>query len=319
MRTSGAVVTRVFDCFTFSTELDLLEFRLRYLSEVVDHFVLVEAPRTFSGLDKPLLFADQQDRFAPWRSRITHVVVDDLPAPEPDRWVPEHFQRNAIVRGLTDAEPDDVVLVTDVDEIPDAAVVGRLAAELDGTTMLAMRTCYLRANWIAPQLWPLSRATRMSRLGRPNDLRLAPTLTQVADAGTHFSYLMDVADIDRKLGWFAHDELDDPMTRSHAYQSAMSSAAVFAGHGMALEVAQPDQLDAVQQALLAERPDFFDFRRRPPGVQQLGLAWWRVRQSSRLDLPPGAVHLGDRTLARLGTAALRATRRPAPDRAPDPT
>ena len=97
---------RIFDCFTFSNELDLLEFRLDLLSPVVDQFVIVEAPRTHSGLEKPLVFQENQRRFERHLDKITHVVVDDLPSPIPDRWVPEQFQRQAIVRGLGDADPD---------------------------------------------------------------------------------------------------------------------------------------------------------------------------------------------------------------------
>ena len=299
-------MSRVYDCFTFSTELDLLEFRLGYLGDVVDHFVVVEAPRTFSGDAKDLLFAQNQDRFARWRDQIIHVVVDDLPAPEPDRWVPEHFQRQGITRGLTDAEADDVILVTDVDEIPDATVVGRLTDDLDGPTVLGMRTCYLRANWASDQFWPLCRATRFARLGDPDRLRSSQPLTQIAEAGTHFSYLMDIAEIDQKLAWTPHAELDEPRARNHDYLTAMQQAAVVSANGLPLTVLAPDALNPVQLALLAHYPQYFDFRPRPPLLQRAGRAWWRLRQSPRLGLSDRVVQTGDRALARVGATAVSA-------------
>ena len=114
-----APMSRLFDCFTFSDELDLLSFRLELLSDVVDGFVLVEAPRSFSGQPKPLVFQDNRDRFERYLSKVRHIVVSDLPDPIPTRWIPEAFQRNAVERGLTDARDDDLILVSDVDEIFD--------------------------------------------------------------------------------------------------------------------------------------------------------------------------------------------------------
>ena len=56
----------VIDAFPFNDELDMLELRLGTLDAVVDYFVLVESPRTFSGMPKPLYYAENKDRFAKW-------------------------------------------------------------------------------------------------------------------------------------------------------------------------------------------------------------------------------------------------------------
>ena len=116
---------RVVDAFLFSNELDLLELRLSVLDPVVDRFVLVESTVAFSGLEKPLAYADNRERVAPWRDQITHVVVRDTPTPGVWRWGRERFQRDQVLRGLGDCRCDDVVLISDVDEIPDPEAVGR--------------------------------------------------------------------------------------------------------------------------------------------------------------------------------------------------
>lgn len=54
----------IIDCFTFFNELDVLEIRLRELDGVVDRFVLVEATLTHQGKPKPLLYAENKERFA---------------------------------------------------------------------------------------------------------------------------------------------------------------------------------------------------------------------------------------------------------------
>ncbi len=112
---------RIFDCFLFFNELDLLKIRLEELQGIVDRFVLVEASRTFSGARKPLYFHRYRDFFSEYPARITQHVVSDMPGfAGMSRWRREHHQRDAIGVALARAgcKPSDVVLVSDVDEIP---------------------------------------------------------------------------------------------------------------------------------------------------------------------------------------------------------
>jgi len=115
----------VYDCFAFFNELDLLELRLKELSPVVDQFVLVEATRTFQKEEKSLIFEENKDRFSPYLDKITHIVVDEFPGffhkfriPKP--WDYDNFQKNQIYRGLTQCQADDVIIFSDLDEIPKA-------------------------------------------------------------------------------------------------------------------------------------------------------------------------------------------------------
>jgi beta-1,4-mannosyl-glycoprotein beta-1,4-N-acetylglucosaminyltransferase len=112
----------IVDCFPFFNELDLLEIRLNTLSDVVDHFVLVEAEKTQSLLRKPLYYSMNQERFVKFKDRIVHVVIpaEDCPDNNIDLWQMENFQRDQILRGLNkwNLTSDDLVLISDVDEIP---------------------------------------------------------------------------------------------------------------------------------------------------------------------------------------------------------
>jgi len=125
---------RTFDAFNFNMELDILEARLRELRGHVDSFVLVEAPWTCAGQRKPLHFEAAKARFAEFP--ITHVVL-----PEPD--VPAHFfpgteaynvylrtlMRNGLHGGLAraGARAGDLVIVSDLDEVPRRNVVAQLS------------------------------------------------------------------------------------------------------------------------------------------------------------------------------------------------
>lgn len=63
---------RVFDAILMSSELDLLEIRMEELDPVVDRFFIVESNATFTGLPKPLHFADNRARFAKFERKITY-------------------------------------------------------------------------------------------------------------------------------------------------------------------------------------------------------------------------------------------------------
>lgn len=110
----------VYDCFTFFNELEILDLRLNVLNCVVDKFVVVESTKTYTGNPKPLLFNINKHLFDKFLDKIIHVVVDDMPDPisSSNVWNLENHQRNCIIRGLTNAKDDDLILISDVDEIP---------------------------------------------------------------------------------------------------------------------------------------------------------------------------------------------------------
>ena len=108
------------DSFMFYNELDILELRLMCLDRYVDRFVLVEAEVNHVGGPKELFFEKNKERFAKWLPKITHIVVSAAEAPkEESPWCREKYQRECILRGLEDVPNDSIVMISDVDEIPD--------------------------------------------------------------------------------------------------------------------------------------------------------------------------------------------------------
>ena len=115
------------DGFTFYNELDLLNLRLETLANAVDKFIIVEMGITHSGVRKPYVLADRLDQLPVSRDKIVYVPLYNWPRVDPrheaHRWILENYQRNCIARGLDElgARDSDVVLVSDLDEIPDPA------------------------------------------------------------------------------------------------------------------------------------------------------------------------------------------------------
>lgn len=109
----------IYDCFTFYNELDLLKIRLEILNPYVDKFVIVELNKTFRGLNKPLNFQLHIDEFEKYIDKIIYITPDDIPEYKGDGdWTIENFQRNSIMLGLKGCKPDDIIMVSDLDEIP---------------------------------------------------------------------------------------------------------------------------------------------------------------------------------------------------------
>ena len=108
--------TMVYDCFQFFNELDILKIRLNVLAPVVDKFVISEATETFSGLKKPLYYEENKYLFNEFADKIIHVVVDDTP--EGGTHERDTFQKNAVTRGLSGCKDEDIILFSDLDEIP---------------------------------------------------------------------------------------------------------------------------------------------------------------------------------------------------------
>jgi len=110
---------KVFDCFIFFNEFELLELRLKILNDYVDYFVLVESNTTFKGEPKDFLFEERMSEFAAYIDKIIYVKITDMPEFDGNNgWNLEYFQRNCILRGLKNANPDDLIIMSDIDEIP---------------------------------------------------------------------------------------------------------------------------------------------------------------------------------------------------------
>ncbi|KAF9520504.1 glycosyltransferase family 17 protein [Hydnum rufescens UP504] len=128
LSTSEREKIRIFDSFLISIELDLLEIRLRELVDVVDYFLILEATRSFSGrLRDGMVFQDARakGRFAFADAKIRYRLVDDFLPNPPSPFVNEGKMRRHMDALLGDigVAPGDIVLMSDVDEIPSAHTV----------------------------------------------------------------------------------------------------------------------------------------------------------------------------------------------------
>ena len=106
---------RIIDCFQYFNEKELLELRIHLLKDVVDHFIIADANRTHTGVFKPFTCKDIIKKLGLSDVNITVIEVN-MPSidEEPNNWVRENMQRNALSEFI---KGDAVAIVSDCDEI----------------------------------------------------------------------------------------------------------------------------------------------------------------------------------------------------------
>ena len=213
---------KIYDLFIINSELDWLEIRLGELHREVDYFVIVEAATTFTDAPKPLHVEENWAQYKQFHSQMIHHVLNDTGIQFDGTWARETFSRNAmfdqVIPFLDDnkaAGLGDVILVSDVDEIPRPDTLRALRnCEFPRKLTLRSHFYYYGFQWLhRGDQWPHPQATFFEgpdHTVKPEDLRN----TNEADlwnAAWHCSYcfakLQDLVD---KVKSFSHAELNRP-------------------------------------------------------------------------------------------------------------
>lgn len=203
----------VYDCFQFFNELDILKLRMNVMNDIADRFVISESTVTFSGDPKKLYYAENKRRFSDFEDKIIHNVVDDTPM-DCTPFVRDSHQKCAVARGLEGAKPDDIVIFSDVDEIPNPEAVKRVLADFDPTRIyaLAQRNFYVYVDmeeksgnllsitgefpgvegpdrrWLGTKICAYSMLEKYTT-EQLRDKEQQPIMVRVPDGGWHFSYM----------------------------------------------------------------------------------------------------------------------------------
>ena len=215
----------IYDCFQFFNEEHILDLRLNILNEFVDFFVMVESTTDHQGNSKKLNFDIK--KFKKFRKKIIYIVVDDTlevikkPHFGGESLVEQH-QRNSLTRGLKNCSDDDLIILSDVDEIPDLnklnifdkkkkyAVFSQkmfnykinLLNETENNWH-GSKIC-LKKNFKSPQWLRNLKFKKYPfwRVDKPRNFQI------IENGGWHFAYLQNTENIVRKMKSFAHGEFN---------------------------------------------------------------------------------------------------------------
>lgn len=218
---------KIIDCFTFYNELDMLEYRLGILYDTVDYFVLVEAKLTHSGKKKPTpsYYLDHFHRFEKYANKIIHVLLEEdefISSPDiskGEQWINENRQRLAIQQGIDRVSPqlkdDDLLVIADVDEIPNPEIYRIFAQRVDGSDAffqdgvnLSMDFYYYDLNYKNKGAWTHPKMVTYGyyKTTDPQKIRFMGFDNTIDKAGWHLSYFGDEVFIQTKIRNFAHQE-----------------------------------------------------------------------------------------------------------------
>jgi len=279
----------VYDCIPFFNELDILNLRLHILDPLVDKFVIEESTVTFSGEPKELCFEKNRELFREFLPKIEYIVVDDSPVSatthERDR-----FQKNALIKGLKNAGDEDVIILSDVDEIPNPKALEKLIAEFDPDKVyhLAQRMfyCYLNMEEVSGSLLSITGefpgVERRMWLGTkvfgkrsiPSEgiilLReasvTAPNAVRVSDGGWHFGYMgsRQERDVSKRIGTkvvaAAHQEYNKQDILAEARDRLLLGQDMFGRNARFERV----EVDESYPAYLLEHLDEYGYLVMPP-------------------------------------------------------
>ena len=239
---------KIFDCFMYFDEEQVLDLRLNVLNDFVDYFVIVESTQNHKGIKRELLF--DQSKFQKFKNKIIYLVYDEIPKNvenisdnedenEKDRKYimnavyRENSQRNFITKGLQKADENDLILVSDVDEIPKLSSLN--LSKIDNKILIFKQDMfYYKFNLAIPNFkWSGTKGVKKKNLKSPQWLRNIKdrkyaffridtffsekkytNIKIISDGGWHFSNIKNAKMIEHKLRSYLHHREFDQVSLS---------------------------------------------------------------------------------------------------------
>ncbi len=223
----------IVDAFLFFQEYEMLEFRLKLLYPYVDKFVIVEADKTFSGLDKPFNYEQYKQRYSWAEDKIKYfklycdtsaLNLTDKPTkfqPNHDCWQIEYSQRGAIIAAYEEFSDEDILIMGDVDEIPSREAIEWAKNNVRLLPVVCQQHlfCY-NLRHLIQDIWcgSIFSTLRTARNIGTQELRNRRNiLTRICNAGWHLSYFSNSDAIIKKIEAFSHQELNLPEFKNKEY------------------------------------------------------------------------------------------------------
>ena len=233
---------KIYDCFMFFDEEMMLDLRLNILNKYVDKFVISEATYMHSGRPKKLVF--DINKFSKFKDKIIYNVVDKEPPDietiyEEDNDEKdtrgqklannsnkrEHLQREIALESLKDADPEDIIFINDIDEIPNLKNFNFNAINKK-LIFFKQKMFFYKFNLLHEEIiWTGSRACRKKNLISPQNLRdtkdkIYPiwrldimfsklkynSIHYVDNGGWHFTNIKSPENIEKKFSNFLHHQ-----------------------------------------------------------------------------------------------------------------
>ena len=254
---------KIFDCFMYFDEEVVLDLRLNVLDKYVDYFVIVESIFTHKGDRRELQF--NHKKFDKFKNKIIYlnydkepnnikkILSDDNEDEKSGKYIfnanlRENGQRNFIINGLKDAKNEDIILISDVDEIPNLENIdfNKIKKKI---IMFKQDMFYYKFNLKLPNfIWTGTKACKKKYLESPQWLRnikdrkyqffrfdvfFSKTkyidIELIDNGGWHFTNLKNAKEIEFKLkSYLHHREFDvNPLSFEEIEEIIQNKIAIY--------------------------------------------------------------------------------------------
>jgi beta-1,4-mannosyl-glycoprotein beta-1,4-N-acetylglucosaminyltransferase len=214
----------IYDCFQYFDEDHMVDMRLNILNEYVDYFVISESTKTHQGKPKKINFDIK--KFTKFKNKIKFLVADyskkiDFQKHTGGESVVEQHQRNFLKEGIKNASSDDLIILSDSDEIPDLTKIKDINNDKKFIAFSQKMFMYkLNLQNINESNWIGSRVTKKKYITSMQSLRnlkfksypfwrLDKYNLQIIHGGWHFSFLQNPQQILKKIKSFSHGEFNN--------------------------------------------------------------------------------------------------------------
>ena len=228
----------IYDCFMYFDEDLLLDIRLNTLDKYVKKFIIAEATYTHNGTQKKLNF--DINKFSKFKDKIEYIIVDKSPpniielvSGEKEKkreeklilngMARDYFQRENLKKGLINVDKEDLILISDLDEIPKLNSVNFKKIK-NNIIIFQQKMFYYKLNLLYDKfVWAGSKGVKYKNFLSPQWLRNIKSkkyskwrldiffskkkysnLYFIEDGGWHFTCIKTPANLEKKLLNFAH-------------------------------------------------------------------------------------------------------------------
>ena len=254
---------KIYDCFMYFDEEVVADVRLHTLNEFVDYFVIVESKFTHKGEPRKLKF--DHKKFEKFKEKIIYII-DEKVYPqtqeiqtedsEDEKSIKQIFnatyrengQRNLLLKGLKEANDEDLILISDVDEIP--KLTGLNFKNINEKIILFKQDMfYYKFNlWLPNLIWTGTKACRKKNLINPQWLRNIKdrkysffridtlfsstkfnSIKIINDGGWHFTNIKTPKEIELKFrSYLHHREFDlNPLSANQIGEIIKNKKAIY--------------------------------------------------------------------------------------------
>ena len=213
----------IYDCFQYFDEDHIVDLRLNILNQYVDYFVISESTKTHQGKDKKINFDIK--KFSKFKDKIKFIVADYSKEINFNKHIGgespiEQHQRNSLIKGIEDASSEDLIILSDSDEIPDLTKLNEInnnkkfIAFSQKMFMYKMNLQNIdESDWIGSKITKKKNITTMQNLRNLKFKkypfwRIDKNNLQTIHGGWHFSFLQTSEQILKKIKSFSHGEFD---------------------------------------------------------------------------------------------------------------